>query len=115
MKTVDQILGEQGISLRIAALGNHKTTCSRCSASRKKKREPCLSVRISEEGVQWRCHNDGCGYQGGEFYDGHAERRASEMARGARVQSGNSDSLRALHRSAKLGWARSRHRLSARR
>lgn len=41
--------------------GTDKTTCPRCSESRKNKRDKCLSVNI-DEGV-YKCHN--CGWQGG--------------------------------------------------
>ena len=37
-----------------------KTTCPKCSASRKHKADPCLSVNV-EEGI-WNCHN--CGWSG---------------------------------------------------
>jgi twinkle protein len=58
--TAPEILRAERIELRLAVSGNHKTRCPRCSAQRKKNRDPCLSVRIDGEGVQWHCHNAGC-------------------------------------------------------
>ena len=55
-KTVDQILAEYKIDFgkRPRAMGNHKVLCPRCSKTRKKKADPCLSVRIGEKGIQWQ-------------------------------------------------------------
>lgn len=49
-----------GIELRGKSGGEVKTTCPRCSASRKKSRYPCLNVNI-DEGV-WNCWH--CGWSG---------------------------------------------------
>ena len=43
-------LSDQGIRLRDYDVGEHKVTCPRCSAQRKKKHEPCLNVRLGEDG-----------------------------------------------------------------
>lgn len=67
MKTASDILHGQRITLRSHREGNVKTLCPQCSHLRKSKRDPCLSVLIDDQGVQWCCHN--CTYQGGEFYD----------------------------------------------
>lgn len=57
-------LQEQGISLRSWRGGDHKTTCPRCSHTRKKKKDPCLSVTIEDDGgAVWKCHN--CNWSGG--------------------------------------------------
>lgn len=48
------------IELRAGASGEVKTTCPRCSASRKKSRYPCLNVNI-DQGV-WNCWH--CGWSG---------------------------------------------------
>src|SRR5262245_12390432 len=111
MRTAAEILSAQGIIIKLRASGRHKTICPKCSAGRKHKRDPCLSVMIDELGVRWHCHNDGCRYQGGEFYDGDAKRGAYKMARGAGHRARGSDQIRTLHRAAKPGWARSRHPL----
>jgi twinkle protein len=51
---------EQGIDIKGRTSGLFKTTCPKCSDSRKDKRGKCLSVNISE-GL-WNCHN--CGWKG---------------------------------------------------
>src|SRR5262245_21273394 len=109
MKTADQILWERGIALRFRAAGNHKTKCPKCSASRKKKNAPCLSVSIDGEGVRWHCHNNGCDFKGGEFYDRDVERGAYQVARGAPPRSGDREQIRALHGPAKPRGARPRY------
>jgi twinkle protein len=52
---------ELGIEVR-ANHKQYKTLCPVCSHTRKKKREPVLSVNL-EEG-KWFCHNPGCGFIG---------------------------------------------------
>lgn len=49
-----------GIDLKAGATGETKTTCPKCSPSRKKKRYPCLNVNV-DEGV-WHCWH--CGWAG---------------------------------------------------
>lgn len=49
-----------GIELRPGATGETKTTCPRCSASRKKRNYPCLNVNV-DEGM-WNCWH--CGWSG---------------------------------------------------
>lgn len=49
-----------GIELRAGATGEVKTTCPRCSSSRKKKNYPCLNVNV-EEGI-WNCWH--CSWSG---------------------------------------------------
>src|SRR5689334_4613624 len=53
---------EFGIEVRRTGGGNEKTTCPRCSHTRKPehRRDKCLSVQ-TDEGV-WKCHN--CGWSG---------------------------------------------------
>jgi len=63
MPTLRELLREQGIALRQCAEGNQKTTCPKCSNSRKNKTDPCLSVTIDLEGAVWKCHN--CGWADG--------------------------------------------------
>ena len=55
-----QKLQQLGINVRAGSRGDVKTTCPKCSSSRKHKSDPCLSVNV-EEGV-WNCHN--CGWSG---------------------------------------------------
>ena len=52
-------LSNLGIKLRRRS-GTEKTTCPQCSESRRNKKDPCLSVNITE-GV-YNCHN--CGWKG---------------------------------------------------
>ena len=64
MADLANLLTDKGISLRAYTQGNHKTTCPECSAKRKKKNDPCLSVTIKPDGeAVWKCHN--CEWAGG--------------------------------------------------
>lgn len=70
-------LAEQGIHLRAATVGSHKTTCPACSHQRRKKNEPCLSVTVNEDGkAVFNCHH--CGWNGaaggGDFRSAKARR-----------------------------------------
>jgi twinkle protein len=51
--------GQLGIRLRRRS-GQEKTTCPQCSESRRNKKDPCLSVNITEG--TFNCHN--CGWKG---------------------------------------------------
>ena len=55
-----QNLQRLGINVRAGSRGDVKTTCPKCSPTRKHKQDPCLSVNV-EEGI-WNCHN--CGWSG---------------------------------------------------
>lgn len=55
-------LTELGIQLRQKS-GQCKVVCPRCSETRKKKSEPCLSVDI--DSGRYNCHNPGCDFSGG--------------------------------------------------
>ena len=64
MSDMIEDLRKQNISLRSYQPGNHKTTCPRCSHTRKNKKDPCLSVTIEDGGhALWNCHN--CAWRGG--------------------------------------------------
>lgn len=57
-------LQERGIRLRSIEPGDHRTTCPACSAQRKKKNDPCLSVTVNGDGhAVWNCWH--CGSVGG--------------------------------------------------
>lgn len=58
-------LQEQRIKLRSTSSGDHRTVCPNCSAQRKKKTDPCLSVTVAPDGQSavWHCWH--CGYAGG--------------------------------------------------
>ena len=67
-------LAEQGIKLNTNQIGNHKTTCPQCSHTRKKKSDPCLSVKLDPHGgAVWKCHN--CEWKGSISGDINKERR----------------------------------------
>lgn len=55
-----ETFADYGITVPAGATGDIKTTCPRCSPSRKKSTAPCLSVNV-EEGV-WNCWH--CGWTG---------------------------------------------------
>ena len=56
-------LADNGISLKNISYGNHRTTCPKCSGTRKKKNDQCLSVTVDDEGgAVWNCHH--CGWVG---------------------------------------------------
>ncbi len=63
MADFSEKLAAEGIRLRSYRLGNHKLPCPRCSASRKKKADPCLSVTVFDDRVKWDCHH--CSWTGG--------------------------------------------------
>lgn len=57
-------LQSNSVTLRDLSPGDHKTVCPRCSAQRKNKREPCLSVTIrASDDVVVNCHH--CGWSEG--------------------------------------------------
>lgn len=57
-----QKLQELGITLTRSG----KQTCPQCSANRKNKHDPCLSVTYSDEAVLYKCHN--CDWSGAVYY-----------------------------------------------
>lgn len=63
---VQDILSQNGIKLPSTALGEHSTTCPKCSAKRQRHHQTtkCLGVKIDARGVCWRCNH--CGWTGPE-------------------------------------------------
>ena len=61
MKTARDILDRFHIPLRGGGKGSFKTTCPQCSPTRKHKKDRCLSVKIDNDGVVWKCHH--CSWQ----------------------------------------------------
>lgn len=56
-----EALAEHGIRLKDYKVGNHYSTCPKCSHTRRKKNALCLSVYIDEEGGStWNCKH--CGW-----------------------------------------------------
>jgi|SRR5579872_1627883 len=64
MTTLADKLAAEGIRLNSYANGSYKIRCPKCSAQRKNKSDPCLSVTVTDDGAVWRCWND-CGFVGG--------------------------------------------------
>lgn len=78
----------QGIRLRSWQQGNHKTTCPQCSAGRKKKTDPCLSVTIFADRARWQCHHcQWVGGAGGDQFHRSPAREVRMFNRPARVES----------------------------
>lgn len=50
-------LRDYGIKLKNFTLGQHRTLCPKCSHTRKKRNDPCLSVLVEDTGATWTCHN----------------------------------------------------------
>lgn len=73
-------LSENGIRLRDVKPGNHKTTCPNCSAGRRKKNDPCLSVTIETDGrAVWNCHH--CSFTGAAGGEGYRPAREARVYR----------------------------------
>ena len=88
-----------GIELRTGKAGSYKTLCPQCSHTRKKNHDRCLSVRIDETGIGWRCFN--CNWTGGEIDDlGNAQK----VARRSGADGENSRTYGMLLRQARSGW-----------
>jgi len=62
--TNKELLQQAGIHVRRNS-GSEKVICPKCSHTRKKKNDPCLSVDI-DKGV-YNCHNPGCDFNGKVF------------------------------------------------
>jgi hypothetical protein len=57
VKTARDIFIEQRIVERSGRGGEFRTLCPLCSHKRKKKKDPCLAVKVDSLGVQWHCFN----------------------------------------------------------
>lgn len=57
-------INEAGITLNSYHQGSQKVLCPRCSHTRKKKKDPCLSIAIESDHAIWNCHNPGCDFSG---------------------------------------------------
>src|ERR1700759_3989404 len=80
VKSAEQILSEHRITYK-PGRSTWVTTGPKCPASRKKKRDPCLSVKITNDAVLFNCHH--CGEHGGEFFDAHTQRERGGSLRKA--------------------------------
>ena len=64
MTTLAERLADEGVRLKSYEIGDHRTTCPKCSATRRTKpHEPCLSVTVTDDGAVFKCHH--CGHAGG--------------------------------------------------
>jgi twinkle protein len=55
--TIAERLAEHGISPKSLGQGDQKLICPRCSHQRRNKSDPCLSLKIDEQGAVWHCHH----------------------------------------------------------
>src|SRR5689334_10019670 len=62
MLVLPELLLQRGIRLRDYRQGNHKIPCPRCSHTRKKRTDPCLSLTIERDRAVWHCHH--CDWSG---------------------------------------------------
>ena len=60
-----QEIRELGIDLSNYGIGTYKTTCPRCSPTRKKKHDTCLSVTVDHDFVVFNCHH--CNFSGKKY------------------------------------------------
>ena len=67
MLDLTMLLKKHGIKIGSATKGAQKTTCPKCSSKRVHSSDLCLSVRIDQTGIGWRCFH--CGWTGGEMTD----------------------------------------------
>lgn len=100
MKSAKELLHELGINHKGSPNRSFKTTCPKCSHTRKHKDDPCLSVRVDNSGIGVRCFN--CGYTDGRFYD--YQPKASGMVGKPLHQRGGGDKYGALLREARSYW-----------
>ena len=63
------------MGFKVRGKGSWKQTCPYCSAGRKKKSDPCMSVKYDGECVLYKCHN--CGEKG-IITDGTTNKRFSD-------------------------------------
>ncbi len=87
MATVADKLREHGIALRRDGEGNRKTTCPRCSHTRKNRKDPCLSVTVTSNHAVWHCHH--CGWSGAVYEDNAHDDEAFRNRRRFRKREGN--------------------------
>lgn len=95
-----QIAARHGIRIH-SSRGSQKTVCPQCSHKRTHKDDRCLSVRIDNTGIGWRCFN--CGWSGGELND-NVRGSAFKMAGKAGDQSGRGGAYGSLLRKARGEW-----------
>src|SRR5215469_5457804 len=62
MPTLAEGLLAHSIRPRAYREGNYKLPCPQCSDARRKRKEPCLSLKIEGDRAVWLCHH--CGWRG---------------------------------------------------
>ena len=67
MAGLEEKLRGLGVELRHWRIGNSKTLCPKCSHTRRKAKDPCLSVTIQPDRILLNCHN--CGWGSAVFED----------------------------------------------
>jgi twinkle protein len=78
MATLAEQLLEHGIRPRQYRDGDQKLTCPRCSAQRRNRTDPCLSLTIDGNGALWKCHH--CEWTGSVKEGGEAPQRPRRAA-----------------------------------
>ena len=91
---------ECGINVRSTAHGTYRDVCPKCSQSRKKKFDKCLSIRIDGSGLGWKCFN--CGFLGGILDDDFGS--TSKIFGKAVPKRGHRDTYGDLLRQARGRW-----------
>jgi len=98
---VQALAQKHGIRIGSGTKGAQKTKCPKCSDKRSHASDPCLSVRIDQTGIGWRCFH--CGWTGGEMTD--AFRITSKVVNQTGNKHRNRDPYGDLLRKARVGWA----------
>lgn len=80
-------LQELGITLTKSG----KQLCPKCSATRKHRSDPCLSVTYTDEAVLYKCHN--CDFQGAVYYRSRYEKTRNYTKPQAPVAAVNTQKL----------------------
>lgn len=63
MSDVFDLLAGEGVRIKAGRYGDFKMTCPQCSATRRNKSDPCLSVTVKPGDAVYNCHH--CGWTGG--------------------------------------------------
>lgn len=61
--------------LGITRTTSGKCLCPKCSAGRKNKHDPCLSVTVKPDRILYQCHNPGCDFHGVVFAEDSTPKR----------------------------------------
>jgi hypothetical protein len=72
--TTAELLAKHGIKLETTAPGRYRTTCPKCSHTRRKTEANCLSVLIEADSACWNCFH--CGSSGPEKGSGNGADRS---------------------------------------